>query len=850
MLNASLRLARRAGFGLAGLGICLLSGCGSMMNLSSVSEPVSEAAKVGGAVYGGQYPVSGATVSLYEAGIGGYGGQGTNGAVKLAVTTSDSNGNFAFTKNAGTATPGSPTSTYACDSARPNAQIYILAQGGNTQGTGSSTNSAAAFLAAIGQCGSISSSTHLTMNELTTAASVLALAPYINPGSTPGTETVGTSSTTQGALGLNNAVASIANLVNMNNGQLIAPPQYAGTGSAAGITVTATAESTKLNTIADILASCINTPTSASTACADLMNSAAVPVLGSATSQPSATYSAATDVVQAAFYMAVNPADLGTFTSCNSSGSATSNIACLYSLAGALAPFQPTLSSQPSDWTVGVSFTSTGTCAASSGGTISAGGFIQGPVKTAIDASGNVWFLGGGTSAAGTVPSQYLSEMSPVGQPLQCLTNPGSAAGLSAGRGLVIDPTGNVWASFNGSGTTYDVEELPAGGSALINWPTSGPGITSYGLGVDGGGNIYFSGIANGGTVYRFAVPGTTTTPTTPTQYLGPLATNSGTNNTTNLAFSTGGTAWVAGTSNSGVYVSYPVSSTTASITADSVAHSSSNAYSTVTFTTSAMPSFTAGQQVTISGLTGSNATALSLNQTVYVASVTSTGFTATVPSSTTQTALASQPDSGTATVNALDTLYTSLTATPYGLALDNSGNAYTGGTCCGSASPYRTMGKLVPTTPGSAPTVTRSALYAGGINGVRSLVLDGAGNAWMGNEYSSNVANTAATTGFVVSEINAVGSSFVSLSPDGTAPAGGCSTTVACPTGGGFIKDSFGEARDLAVDPSGNVWVMNTGSEASTYGGANITEIIGAAVPVVTPLSVATANTQLATKP
>src|SRR6202012_2737846 len=143
----------------------------------------------------------------------------------------------------------------------------------------------------------------------------------------------------------------------------------------------------------------------------------------------------------------------------------------------------------------------------------------------------------------------------------------------------------------------------------------------------------------------------------------------------------------------------------------------------------------------------------------------------AAVSTSNTST-LAQQTDSGSATVNSLDTLYTSTSAANYGLALDNSGDAYVGGTCCSSGTPYRTMGKLVPNAPGTAPTISRSAVYAGGINGVRSLTLDGAGNAWMGNEFSSTVASNSTTLGYPVSEINATGSNFVSLSPNGTDPA------------------------------------------------------------------------------
>jgi hypothetical protein len=55
-----------------------------------------------------------------------------------------------------------------------------------------------------------------------------------------------------------------------------------------------------------------------------------------------------------------------------------------------------------------------------------------------------------------------------------------------------------------------------------------------------------------------------------------------------------------------------------------------------------------------------------------------------------------------------------------------------------------------------------------------------------------------------------------------------------------------------MSVDPSGDVWVLNDYAAGSTtsYSGTTITEVIGAAVPVVTPTSVGSANGTLASKP
>jgi DNA-binding beta-propeller fold protein YncE len=46
---------------------------------------------------------------------------------------------------------------------------------------------------------------------------------------------------------------------------------------------------------------------------------------------------------------------------------------------------------------------------------------------------------------------------------------------------------------------------------------------------------------------------------------------------------------------------------------------------------------------------------------------------------------------------------------------------------------------------------------------------------------------------------------------------------------------------KGIAVDPSGNVWVANSGVTASVTGGVNansVTELVGVATPVQTPLA------------
>jgi hypothetical protein len=56
-------------------------------------------------------------------------------------------------------------------------------------------------------------------------------------------------------------------------------------------------------------------------------------------------------------------------------------------------------------------------------------------------------------------------------------------------------------------------------------------------------------------------------------------------------------------------------------------------------------------------------------------------------------------------------------------------------------------------------------------------------------------------------------------------------------------LNTHVGSAESVAIDPSGDIWVTN-------YGGSKIVEVIGAAAPMVTPLSTAANAGTLGTLP
>jgi sugar lactone lactonase YvrE len=768
----------------------LIAGC-SLSSTAPLAVEQPSSAAISGNVHGGQFPIYNATMKLYAAGYTGYGSATT----ALATTTTDAGGNFSFS--------GLP---YTCPS--PSTQMYITAVGGNTQGTGVTTtnNAAAALIVAIGPCSTIAGLNNININEVTTIATVFALAQYMNPGTTAGTESIGTAATPQAALGLANAVASIQNLASISTGGPVTPPTYTGSNATvSGVSVTATAESAKLVTLANIIAACVNQTSASTSVCQNLLAAATPPPNPSVTSQPSATFSTATDTIQAAYYMAVNPTDAGTAATC--SPAASSNMACLFNLPPTSPPFQPGLVSMPTDWTIGVTYTSTGTC---TGG----GSFIAAPFHAAVDASGNLWYVNGVASTSN------LAEMSPTGQPLFC------AGAQSYGRGVSIDPTGNVWGSFENTGSS-NILEYNAGTASLVSWPSAGS-VAPYSIVSDKSGNIFYS-ITSTGTINEFAAPGATSTAVASTQ-IGLADSGS---NFDYLAADQVGRIWTPDSGASILADYYPPTGDSAAITKIAIG-------SNVLTVAVASNPFTVGEQVTFSNV-GINSY---LNgQTVTITSITSTTFKA----SFTHANVTSATDSGSAAIvtsNGYDTSLIAGSGHGYSTAVDSNGYVYTVSTCCSGAQ----LVKFTPNSYGDNATYSASAQFLGGINGTRGIAHDGAANVWIGAEYPMSPGV------YGVSEIATSGSgtsaTFTALSPTGSTPSPCSTTTGACATGGGFQKSSLLVPTDIEVDPSGNVWVLNTETITAPDSGTSITEIVGAAVPTATPLSVAAQNGALATKP
>jgi hypothetical protein len=275
-------------------------------------------------------------------------------------------------------------------------------------------------MAALGACGDLNSSTHVILNEVTTVASVWALAQFMGYGAQ-----IGTSSTN--LLGLANAFANVNNIVDITTG--ISPGAQTPNG--------ASVPTTKIYTLADILAACVN---STGTSTCDSLFSLATPTGGTTP----------TNTLDAALSIAWNPSN---------------NAASLFGLAGAQPPFQPGLSTAPNDWMIAVSFS---------------GGGLNYPTSIAVDKTGDVW---ASNYCSDSTECSSVTELSNAGQPISPST--GFATGsLCESYGLAIDIYGDVW-------VTNQQTTCAAGSSGDVSQLNSSGGVISPSGGYDGGG-IYF----------------------------------------------------------------------------------------------------------------------------------------------------------------------------------------------------------------------------------------------------------------------------------------------------------------------------------------------------------------------
>ena len=360
----------------------LLSGC-AMTDTASPTASVASAIK--GNVHGGQQPVVGAHVYLLAANTTGYGAASVSLLSSAATGLSDSIGAYVLTKSDGSF---SITSDYTCTSGT---QVYLYALGGNP---GAGPNAAAGFLAALGQCpasGSfVSTVPFIYMNEVSTVAAAYAMSGFATDALH-----VSSSNSTLGQTGIAIAFANAANLAGI------------GTGTALSATPTGNGlvTQTTINTVANILATCVNSTGPTSTPCSILF----------ANTYPSG-FNGAEDTATAAIYIAHNPG---------------AHVGTLFALATPAQAFAPGLSSQPNDFTIGVVYSATATT----------GGGLNAPSFLSIDKFGDVWVANTGNNS--------ISELTGNGLPLSPPTGFVSPQTFIP-TGIAIDANQNAWVADAG----------------------------------------------------------------------------------------------------------------------------------------------------------------------------------------------------------------------------------------------------------------------------------------------------------------------------------------------------------------------------------------------------------------
>jgi hypothetical protein len=369
-----------------------------------------------GSTYGGQQPVVGANVYLFQANTTGYGQPSVSIMQSTAETYLDTSGGPTDGDYYVVTDPNGffyLTGNYACT---PGSQVYAYALGGNP---GAGINSAMGEMAILGTCpaagtfyGTIS---YVYISEVTTVATAYALAGFATDA-----VHVSSSGTALALTDIQNAFANFFNLVDLTTGTALST-----TPSGSGTVPTLT-----LNSLADILASCVNSSGPTSPTCSIL--------LATATSNGTAGGTQPTDTATAAIYMAHNPG---------------ANVATLFGLIPPAPPYA-SLVTPPNDFTVPITFGGGGGCSGCTNGPEPSNGI-------AVDGLGNVWIT--------NYNQGFVTELSSTGSTIGYGVPTG--IGLSVPEGISIDSSGNAWVTttinFPTNPLVNEVQVLSSTGSSL-----------------------------------------------------------------------------------------------------------------------------------------------------------------------------------------------------------------------------------------------------------------------------------------------------------------------------------------------------------------------------------------------
>jgi hypothetical protein len=411
----------------------VLTGCGAATSFNNPTTSVG----FKGRVFGGQQPVSGSTVTIWAAGVTGYGSANTLGA--LSTTTTQADGSFDFTD----------ATSYVC---APGEQVYITASGGTSvpgdtnpsNPLNPNPNANIMLATGLGDCAA-SQTDSVEINEVTTAVTAFALAQFFTP-------TLGTSST-------DSFGTDPADLTAFTNSNEYTIPTLVdiSTGMVKPNTPAITIESAKIYSIANTIAACVNDDTDGYTNCASLYAN---------TTPPTMNPVAPTDTLQAAVQMALYPYQ---------------NVEPLYTLASKTPPFTglPTL---PNDWTVGVSYTSSNYALSMASVNFPAGSTSATSASIDIDASGKIWFA---SNLPGSTGIAYFDPTSTA------FNGPYLTGDFTQPQYVAIDTNGLIWTTDLATAELGNTDTTDPGG---LNYDVGqiGIGATLGPIAADNSGDVFF----------------------------------------------------------------------------------------------------------------------------------------------------------------------------------------------------------------------------------------------------------------------------------------------------------------------------------------------------------------------
>jgi len=503
-------------FGLSAV-LLLLAGCG--MGDPALPVPVA-GLSLHGTVHGGEQPVDGAVMQLYAVGTGGNGTGAT--ALITSKVVKSVNGSFTITGD------------YTCppDINGVGVPVYLTATGGNpglSTANGPVNNTALALVSALGSCDTLyanAATTSLDIDEATTAAAAWALSPFANL-STSYTSIASSSTNLQG---ITNAMLTAQQLADPTTGR--SPGALAPAGSVV--------ESAKLYTLADILASCVNS-NGTDTNCSGLFTDI-TPMGGT---KPSDTFGAALMMVKNPGY----------------------NVANIYMNHIPTSPPFSALSNAPNDFTMTIRYASQGVFLLSAGPLAN---FTMG----AIDSSGNL--VGTGTSGNNVTLASFNRQFTQLLNVPVCPDGNGYCYGTSTiDDGFAIDSTGDLWVDTvyveNATSPTapgsmdvgpFSVSEFTSTGTLLspmngepVGAVASSGAAQAQAIAADSNGTVWVGNFGDsGGNVALLNSGGTLLSPSAgygSTSGISPI----------NIALDSNHTAWVASwgyANETGKSVSYP----------------------------------------------------------------------------------------------------------------------------------------------------------------------------------------------------------------------------------------------------------------------------------------------------